>query len=315
MVTEGRLYGRPFFVPVFLVSNVTASTRSKLVAALWVLAGALAFSLLFASGKLTGGAIPAIQIIFIRYLSGFATVSGLVALQRRSWPAIRASQRRWLHFLRAFCGVAGGSCNIAAATLMPLADAAALALLQGMFTMLLAVLLLRERVTRGQIVAALLCLAGALVIVRGNAPSGGGMAAIFDAGLAPLLAILGAFLIACEIILIKFLTRHETALSMLLHVNGFAALLLVLPMLLLWTAAPWQQLALLALLGPMAIAGQLCNLRAYSIADAAWLAPFGYSSVAFAALIGWVMFGDVPSLAAWIGTALIVAGGLVLIRR
>ena len=297
---------------------MTVSPPPKLAAALWVLAAAFAFSLLFASGKLTGGAIPALQIIFIRYLSGFVTVSGMVAARPQTLPAIRRSQRRWLHLLRAFCGVAGGGCSIAAATLMPLADAAALALLQGMFTMLLAVLLLRERVTRWQVMAALLCLAGALVIVRGNAPPGsfdGGFDRLLDTGFAPLLAILGAFLIACEIILIKFLTRNESALSMLLHVNGFAALLLVLPMLLIWTDAPWQQLAALSLLGPMAIAGQLCNIRAYRLADAAWLAPFGYSSVAFAALIGWVVFGDVPGLTAWLGTALIVGGGLLLIRR
>lgn len=297
------------------IAHATAAWgQSKLAAALWVLAGAFAFSLLFSSGKLIGGVIPALQIIFIRYLSGFVTVSGMVALRREVWPAIQASQRRWLHFLRAFCGVAGGSCNVAAAMLMPLADAAALALLQGMFTMLLAVLLLRERVSRGQILAALLCLAGAFVIVRGNAPAGG-LGAMLEAGWGPLFGILGAFLIACEIILIKFLTRHESALSMLLHVNGFATLLLIVPMLLLWEDASWQQLAALSLLGPMAIAGQLCNVRAYQIADAAWLAPFGYSSVAFAALIGWVVFGDIPSLAAWIGTALIVGGGLLLIRR
>lgn len=293
---------------------MTASPRSKLVAALWVLAAAFMFSLLYASGKLTGGAIPAIQIVFIRYLTGFFTVSGMVAARPSAWPSIRASQRRSLHFLRAFCGVAGGVCNITAAMLMPLADAAALALLQGVFTMLLAVLLLGERVTRWQMVAALLCLIGALVIVRGNAPAGG-LGNILDAGFAPLLAILGAFLIAGEIVLIKFLTRHESALSMLLHVNGFAALLLAVPMLAFWTDAPWQQLAFIALLGPMAIAGQLCNLQAYRVADAAWLAPFGYASVAFAALIGWVVFGDVPSLTAWLGTALIVGGGLVLLRR
>lgn len=286
----------------------------KLAAALWVLAAAFAFSLLFASGKLTGGAIPALQIIFIRYLSGFITVTGIVAAQPRALPAIRASQRRGLHLLRAFCGVTGGICNITAATLMPLADAAALALLQGVFTMALAVLLLRERITRWQILAGILCLLGALVIVRGNAPPGG-FDHLLDAGFAPLLAILGAFLIAAEIILIKLLSRNESALSMLLHVNGFASIMLILPMLLWWTAAPWQQLAALGLLGPMAIAGQLCNIRAYRLADAAWLAPFGYSSVAFAALIGWVVFGDVPSPAAWAGTALIVSGGLVLIRR
>ena len=47
---------------------------SKAAAALWVLGAALAFSLLYASGKLTGGLVPALQIVFIRYLSGFATV-------------------------------------------------------------------------------------------------------------------------------------------------------------------------------------------------------------------------------------------------
>lgn len=287
--------------------------NSKFAAALWVLGGAFAFSLLYASGKLTGGAIPALQIVFLRYLSGFLAVGGMIAARPREWPAIGAGGRRGLHLLRAACGVLGGACLIASAMFMPLADAAALALLQGVFTMLLAVLILRERITRWQAFAAVLSLFGALVIVRGNAP--GGFGSILQFGWGPPLAILGALLIAGEIILIKFLTRHESMLSMLLHVNGFAVLLLAVPMLFIWTDAPWQQLGALCLLGPLAIAGQMCNVRAYRLADAAWLAPFGYSSVAFAALIGWVVFGHVPNLAAWLGTALIVAGGLVLIRR
>lgn len=286
---------------------------SKIRAALWVLGAALAFSLLYASGKLTGGLVPAIQIVFIRYVSGFVTVGGIVAARRIPPRSILNTGRRHLHFIRALCGVGGGACSIYGATHMPLADASALALLQGVFVMALAVLLLRERVSLMQVLAAALCLVGAVVIVRGNAPEAAGVS--FPIGIAPLAMIAGAFLTACEVILIKVLSRHESTLSMLLHVNGFAALLLVLPMLLLWQSAPAWQLAALCLLGPMAIAGQMCNVQAYRLADAAWLAPFGYSALIFAALIGWIGFGDLPTLATLLGAALIVSGGLLLIRR
>src|SRR3546814_6516984 len=78
---------------------------------------------------------------------------------------------------------------------MPLADAAALKLLQGVFVMILAVLLLRERVSAGQALAAALCLGGAFVIVTGTA---GRISAdsLLAAGAAPLVALLAAFLVA-----------------------------------------------------------------------------------------------------------------------
>lgn len=292
---------------------MTFSIGSKPAAALWVLGAAFAFSLLYASGKLTGGLVPAIQIVFIRYLSGFATVSGIAAFQRKPLSELLHGGRRHLHLLRALCGVGGGVCSIWGATHMPLADASALALLQGVFTMGLAVVLLRERVVLLQGVAAMFCVLGALIIVRGNTG-----AAVepdpLNSSWAPLAMLAGAFLTACEVILIKVLSRHESMLSMLLHVNGFASLMLGCAMLFLWVPVAPLTLAALCLIGPMAIFGQMCNVRAYRLADAAWLAPFTYASVAFAALIGWAVFGTLPSLMAWIGTALIVAGGLLLIR-
>lgn len=291
---------------------------SKAAAALWVLGAAFAFSLLYASGKLTGGLVPALQIVFVRYVSGFATVSGLALMRygSRGQPlsVLLAGGRRHLHLLRACCGVGGGACSIWGATYMPLADASALALLQGVFTMGLAVLLLRERILLLQSVAAALCVLGALVIVRGNAGVAVDPAALSNP-LAPLAMLAGALLTACEVILIKVLSRHESMLSMLLHVNGFATLLLGAAMLFLWVPVEPVTLMLLCLIGPLAIAGQMCNVKAYRIADAAWLAPFTYASVAFAALIGWLVFGTIPGVTAWLGTALIVAGGLLLVRR
>jgi drug/metabolite transporter (DMT)-like permease len=287
---------------------------SRLQAALWVLAGALAFSVVYASGRLAGGAVPALVIVWVRYLSGFVTVSFVSLARHGSLRPAFASRKYAFHGLRALCGIGGLGCSVYAATAMPLADAAALKLLQGVFIMVLAVLLLRERVPAWHALAAALCLGGAAIIVRGTA-GGIGFGSLLAAGAAPLVALLAALLVACETILIKYLARTETALSMLFLVNGCAALAMTAVLPWIWVPVAPAEIGPLFLLGPLAIAGQMCNIRGFRLADAAWLAPFGYSSVAFAALIGWAFYGDLPGAATLGGTALIVAGGLLLIRR
>ena len=290
-----------------------AAAGSKLQAALWVLAGALAFSVVYASGKLAGGMVPALVIVWVRYLSGFVTISAVSLVRHGSLRPGFASRKLWLHALRACCGIGGLGCAVYASTAMPLADAAALKLLQGVFVMVLAVLLLRERVSAWQALAAAICLGGAFVIVTGTA--GIRLASLLASGAAPLVAIAAAFLVACETILIKHLARTESALSMLFLVNGFASLIMSAALPWLWVPVTPLEIGPLFLLGPLAIAGQMCNIRGFRLADAAWLAPFGYSSVVFAALLGWVFFAHLPGLATLAGTALIVAGGLLLIRR
>jgi len=283
----------------------------KLVAALWVFAACFLFSLLFASGKLSGGLVPALQIMWLRYASGFAAAGSVAMVRRVPLARLLDTRKRHLHVLRACFGLGGGACIIYGATHMPLADSASLSLLQGVFTMILAVLLLGERLRLAQILAALLCLAGAFVIVRGDQQGGG----ISLDSLAPYAVIFGAFLVACEVILIKILSRDESTLTMLLHVNGIAAMLFALPVLWFWQAAPWPVIGALCLLGPLAIAGQACNVQAYRRANASFLAPLGYSAVLFSALIGWLVFGDIPGPATWAGAALIITGGVILIRR
>lgn len=281
----------------------------RLAAALWVLASTFAFSLIFASGKLLGGLVPALQIVLIRYASGFVVASAATQLSGQGWQRIIRTDRRWLHLLRAFCGASGGGATIYAAMHMPLADSAALGLTQGLFVVLLALAFLGERVSARQWLATLLCGLGALIVVRGETA---GTSITLDAP--PFFAVLGALLIAGEIVLIKILSARESTLTMLLHVNGFGSLLVMLPAIFLWQPMDWMQVALLGLLGPLALSGQWFNVLAYRRADAAFLAPFSYTYVIFAAGIGFVTQGETPGLTTWIGSALIVAGGALLIR-
>jgi drug/metabolite transporter (DMT)-like permease len=74
-------------------------------------------------------------------------------------------------------------------------------------------------------------------------------------------------------------------------------------------------LGVLALLGVLGTVGHLFATRAYSIAPAPIIAPFSYSQLLWMALIGYVVFNDVPSLNTGIGAGIVVASGLYLLYR
>ncbi len=196
----------------------------RLAAALWALAATLTFSLVHSSGKLIGGIVPAFQIVLIRFASGFVVALIAARATGHSWQQMFTTERRSLHFLRALCGAGAGVATIYATFHMPLADAAALGLTQGIFLVLLAVLVLGERLSWRQVVATLVCAGGALVIVRSEAS-----ASELAVGIGPAFALLGAFLVASEVTLLKFLSMHESTTAMIVHVNAFALLILGIP--------------------------------------------------------------------------------------
>jgi drug/metabolite transporter (DMT)-like permease len=274
---------------------------------LWVLTGTFVFSVVFASGKLSGA--PVLQIVFIRYLGGLAVMLAAAAMHRD--PRLFATPQPFLHGLRALCGIGAVLCTIYAPMHMPIADATAIGLTQGMLVILLAVLFLGERVTGRHWLAALVCTAGALIVARAaaDAPSPASTPL-----LPALVAFLGALLIAIEIILIKVLSARERPFTILIWVNGIATLLLAVPVALTWEPVPTGTLLALGLLGPLAIFGQYCNIRGFRLADASLVGPIGYSWIVFAGLIGFVFFGERPGAATVAGVTLIVAGGIALTR-
>lgn len=285
---------------------------SALPAVLWALGGTALFTLVFASGKLAGGDLPALQILFIRYASGFTTLLALSLLSRQSLAAQISRRPQW-HLLRAVCGAGGGVCAIHAATVMPVADATAIGLTDGVLTMLLAVVFLRERAGLWHWGAALLCLAGAVIVIKGASPNGI-LPLVNAVGAGAVFALLGALLIAVESILIKTLSMRESAQAVLLHVNFFGLLLLALPAVLLWTPLATWQLVFCLGLGPLAITAQYCWIRAFRGADAVLVSPIGYAWIVFAALLGLLLFDETPGLATLIGSLLICVGGVLLTR-
>ena len=207
--------------------DIIPISRTYLVGVLWFLTATGLFSILFISVKFAGDSISVYQVLFIRYVAGFATVSLTSVATKKSVVSPKPS----IHIVRALCGVGGGLCMIYATANMPVTDATAIGLLEGVVTVIFGILFFKDVVTGKQWIASLCCLGGAGLMVMERGLTGGvGLDYWVPAGL----AFLPAVLIAMEGVFIKFLVTREPALPVLFHVNGFAALMLAIPAYLTW---------------------------------------------------------------------------------
>jgi drug/metabolite transporter (DMT)-like permease len=290
----------------------TGKYMSKLstnaAAVIWVTLSTLLFSFVFASGKFVGGAVSPIQILFFRYVGGLVTLSIVVMCLKPSLQHYR-SKRAASHFMRAIFGSYGGVAAIYAAANMPLVDATAIGLLQGVFVIVLGVLILKEHISPRQMIGIVLCSTGAFWIVASK-----GAFQDFDAVylLPATIALLGAVLIAMEGILIKTLTQSDTSMTVLLHVNTFGVVLLGVPTFMVWEPVDWTLNGAFFLIGPLAILAQYLTIRGYRMADVALVGPVDFTWLIFAALIGVVFFNEIPSTATIMGSIVILVGGVVL---
>ncbi len=279
-------------------------------ALLWVVAGTALFAIMFALPRAAGSDTPAAQIAFLRYAGGAAiTLVWYLSLRLAARP-VRATTPLGIHMLRACFGVAGVLTGVYAVQHIPLGNAQAITMTNGAFTLLFAALFLNDRASRATVIAALVCIAGAVLVAR---PDLGDHRLWLSAGAAA--AFASAIAQAGELTILKYTASRDDAVRILFTVNATAAALLALPALVVWQPLEPLALAVVGAMGPVAIVGQLCNIRGYRLASASYLTPIRYAGVIFSLLIGLVVFAEVPGALTLAGAALIVGGGILLSRR
>jgi drug/metabolite transporter (DMT)-like permease len=248
---------------------------------LWAFFGVGLFGFIYISGRLSEGEVSAGQLIWFRYLGALMTVCAWLVVKPRRRSQIRSRQVP-VHAVRAFAGGGGGMAAIYAAGHMPVASATAIGLMDGLFVVLLGVFLLRERFSALQWLAALVCLAGAVIVVLAS----GSVSIRSSDWLPAAVALLGALMVAAESILIKKLARSEPSISVLFYVSLFGSLIFTLPAAMSWSELSFIEAAIFLLLGPIAIAGQLCGINVFRNADATLIGPIRYTRIIWAAFFG-----------------------------
>ncbi len=128
-----------------------------------------------------------------------------------------------------------------------------------------------------------------------------------------LLTLMAALLWAYSNILVRRISAFETTIMQMLFAN--AAFVIACAVTLPWTGTQpnLTEIALMVALGLAGAAGQYLLLESFRLAPASLIAPFEYTSLLAAFALSFLIWGDVPRLAVFLGAALIIASGAVVI--
>lgn len=272
-----------------------------------MLAACAMFACMDASMKALAGHYPPLQVTALRGLTSLPLVS-LYILWRREFGAVAGRHLRWgLHLLRGLIGVLMLTLFTTALRTLGLAEAYTLSFVAPLLITVLAVPMLGERVQPRHWVAIAVGFVGVVVALR---PS---QAAFLTTG--ALAALAAAVCYALFSVLGRLISRTEPSASLVLWTTASMAVfggLLALPQ---WTPVRAEHALVLAGLAVSGFLGQLAISEAFRHGQAAAVAPFEYSALAWAVLIDWVVWHAAPDGWTLAGAAIIVASGVYLVRR
>ncbi len=246
---------------------------------------------------------PTAQIVWARYAFN---VLALVLLLNRRIPAAMRSTRPLLQLFRSSLTVVSTTLFFVALRTIPIADASAVFFFAPVLVTALAVPMLGETVGFRRWIGVGVGFAGVMVILR---PGFG----VVEAGL--LMVLAAAAINAFFQIATRLLSRFDHPWTTMLYTPlvGLVASSMVAPS--VWTAPDFSGWCLLVALGLCSGGGHAALVKALEAADVAAVTPFNYAGLLWAALFGFLFFGDVPDVWTILGAGLIVAGGLYILHR
>lgn len=271
---------------------------------LWSACSGALFCLLNALMRGLAQQLPPMQAQFLRYLFGLLVMLPLVlrAGPARYWPRHVGGQ-----FTRGAVHTLGLVLWFLALPHIPLADTTAIGFTTPIFIMLGAWLFLREPMRWERWLATAIGFAGVLIVVGPKLSASGGGHHLLMLASAPVFAI--------SFLLTKVLTRSESA-GVIVVWQAISVALFSLPMALwLWQApSAWQWLGF-AVCGLLGSGGHYCLTRSFSIADISSTQSAKFLDLVWSALLGWLIFADLPTGTTLIGGAVICTATLWVARR
>lgn len=262
------------------------------------------FTVLDSAAKHLAPSYPVPQIVWGRYL--FSLVFMALFLLKGGAAGLWRTARPLFQIIRALMLVGATTSIFMAVKFLPLAETYAISFISPFIVALAAALILRERVGLRRWLMIALGFAGVLIVLR---PGGGAL------GLAALFPVMMACFWAAYQIMTRIIGSTDPPLTTLFYTALTGSLVSSLAVPFVWQPMSLAGWAGLAFIGAVGLIGQLALIRAYTLAEASLLSPFVYTQIVWAALIGYVVFGDVPDGATLAGTVLIVASGLLLMRQ
>ncbi len=262
----------------------------------WVLSWVLCFSTAVTLTKLLGSHVPIPILIFIRSSIGFVFIFPL-ALQKGLKKSFELTNKKVM-ILRVFTYFFGIGLTYHAYRNLPLATATSIGFSGPLFITTFAILILKEKFAVKQWALLLLGYVGVLIITNPKSIT-------FE--LAILSSLLANTLAGIGVNITKILTRTESSLAIMLYGSLSNIFLSLIAICFSGFYSPSsKELFLLFFIGAFGTFSGYCYIQAVRYASPAFVAPFEYTRLLYAIPVGFIFFGEVPSISTLAGASLIV---------
>jgi len=286
------------------VSGVDNPRRGILL----IIISSVSFALMNAVVKLISGRMSPIEIGFFRQVFSLFPVVSLV-IHQGGLPMLR-TRRPFGHLFRGMIGNSAMIIFFLSVAKLPLADANALSFASPLFVTALSMPLLGEAVGRHRWSAVAVGFVGVLIMTN---PSGNWFSGA--SGIGAGMGVLAAFMSALMTITIRQLNKTEAPVTIVFYFATIGTIFFGAMLAFFWVAPnfwEWIGLATVGLIGGLS---QLLMTYAYRHAPASTLAPFGYVSILWSTLLGFLIWSQLPGPRVVAGSVIVILSGLYIIYR
>jgi drug/metabolite transporter (DMT)-like permease len=261
--------------------------------------------------KATAEEVPPGQAVFFR--SFFAIPIILLWLVQRGQLSIGLKAKNPMgHVWRGLFGTTAMGLTFAGLGLLPLPEVTAIGFATPIFTVLLAAVMLGERIRLFRISAVGLGLAGVIIILWPRF----GAADLNNAATLGAMLILGATMLRALVqVHLRQLVQNEHTAAIVFYFSVTASVLALLTAPFGWVVPTAQTLGLLVTAGLIGGVAQILVTSSYRFGSVSMLAPYDYTSMLFAIILGYFLFDELPTAMMLAGSGLVIVAGVLVIWR
>lgn len=261
------------------------------------------------------GQVPAGQIVFFRSFFAIFPILVFLAFRGELRTAV-VTERPFGHIMRGLAGVTAMGFGFFALTQLPLPEAITLNYAQPLLVVVFSALILGENVRAYRWTAVAIGLVGVLIVSWPNLTMFTSPGGVSDkAAMGAVAALVGAALSAIAMLLVRNLVHTERTATIVLWFSLTASVMALFSIPFGWQSLSWEQTALLVTGGFCGGVAQLFMTEAYRHAEASTVAPFEYTSLLLGIVVGYLVFGDLPTLYTLVGGVIVIGAGIFIVWR
>ena len=263
--------------------------------------------------KATSDTVPPGQAVFFRSLFAIPVIGIWLALRGELHTGLRTTNPMG-HVWRGLVGTTSMGLGFAGLGLLPLPEVTAIGYAAPILVVIFAAMFLGEEVRLFRLSMVALGLVGVLIVLSPRLQVDPDAVTTRET-LGAVIVLLSAVCAALAQVFVRKLVQTETVSAIVFYFSVTASALALLTLPWGWVLPPPEVAALLVLAGLLGGVGQILLTTSYRHADASLIAPFEYTSMLLAIIVGYTVFGEVPGAATLAGGGMIVVAGILIILR